>query len=177
MNKKAICFFILSTLCNSGFAKVPDFLSAKMGTPFPGTTPIETSNVLTAPSYYFMVPNSGETATIFPEYKVAILKNTNNVSVISASRIFKDMSACEKSLAVVKSWIPKYYPGLTFSAEEEKFDAPSSNIYIELKCYIKEHNPFPTLEIIIFGRKENLESLKAWENYHHEQWRNAKTWQ
>ena len=145
---------------------IPNMFDVKIGEQYPHKSIFDRSaQEKPRPTDQFKVPNSDKSKQIFPEYQLTVLRTTNKISVISATRTFATHGECEKNADVLKNWVKNEFPKLNNSESKNEFKSESENDFVEIYCFSNEGDRFPTLQHLVRGKVESGELKKAWEEY------------
>lgn len=163
--KPSITFFLLSCISAFVHAGTPDLFSIRIGEAFPKKSQFESDDPNRRPTIQFKVPNSEKSASLFPEYEVAIVRSTGHVSIITAAKVFETMESCQQGKDQANELVTEAYPNHKLSPQDFKYHLQSSNVYITLACSYINESPYPMLELQFRGKKEDITLKQAWEGY------------
>jgi hypothetical protein len=159
-------FIFIGLLITKTALAAPDMLSIAIGTEFPDKSPFNNqSSEKPRPTLQFLVPNSGESKELFPEYEVAILRSTNEISIISGRSVFSNMPACEKNKVVAVKWVTKIIPNAKLNPQNRVYSSESSNVFATLSCSYRDSSPYPMLELQFRGKEQDKKLEAAWESF------------
>ncbi len=159
-------FTFIGLLITKSALAAPDMLSIAIGSEFPDKSPFNNqTSEKPRPTLQFRVPNSGESKELFPEYEVAILRSTNEVSIISGRSVFTDMPACEKNKLIAAKWVENIIPNAKLNVQARMYSSESSNIFATLSCSYRDSSPYPMLELQFRGKEQDKKLEAAWQSY------------
>lgn len=159
-------YTLLGLLVANGALAAPDMFSISIGGEFPDKSPFQTQSTdKPRPAIQFRVPNSGESAQLFPEYEVSILRSTKEISIISGRSVYADMPACEKGKDIAAKWVAKIIPAAKLSPQTRVYGSESSNIFATLHCSYRDESPYPILELQFRGKLQDKNLEAAWQSY------------
>ena len=163
--KSSIIFFLLSCISAFAQASAPDLFSVKIGEVFPEKTQFENSDPKPRPTIQFKVPNTSKSSALFSEYEVVIVRSLGKISIVTGSRAFETMEACQAGKGQAHRLVSEEYPKHIYAPQEFKYELQSSNIYIRLACSYRSEGPYPILELQFRGKKEDQTLKQDWEKY------------
>lgn len=159
-------YTVLGLLVTNVAMAAPDMFSVSIGGEFPDKSPFQAQSTdKPRPTIQFRVPNSGESAQLFPEYEVAILRSNKEISIISARSVYADMPACEKGKDIAVKWVAKIIPNAKLSPQTMVYGSESSNIFATLNCSYRDEGPYPILELQFRGKLQDKNLEAAWQSY------------
>jgi hypothetical protein len=146
---------------SSAWADVTPLLDVQVGSTYP---PLRASLAVDeTPTLQFLVPNSGETARFFPEYEVALLRESGEVVIVSARRVHINISECTDESSSLQKVVAEHFQDLEYSEDSSSFSAKTENIFISIQCvFMPAEAPFPTLEYQQRGKIQDSKLEKAW---------------
>ena len=160
-------FTFIGFLITKTALAAPDMLSVTIGGEFPDKSPFNNqSSEKPRPTLQFRVPNSGESKELFPEYEVAILRSTNEISIISGRSVFPDMPACEKNKVAAEEWVAKLIPNAKLNSQTRMYSSESSNVFATLSCSYRDSSPYPMLELQFRSKEQDKKLEAAWQSYY-----------
>lgn len=164
-----IPIFLGLFISNSALAG-PDIFSISIGGKFPEKSPFENDGSKNyRPTLQFRVPNSGESERLFPEYEVAILRSTNEISIITAVRVFTSMVECQEKKDIAEKWVKKVIPNATLSLKTRIYGSEFGNVFATLDCLYSNDSPYPNLELQFRGKLQDKKLEEAWRPYFQKQ--------
>ncbi len=123
------------------------------------------------PTTQFRVPNYGPSKELFPEYSIAILNSTENVSIVTAEAVLKDIAECEVKKEKVLKWAYKKYPDHKLIPRAKshlngdgEYGLKGSNMYFVLNCQ-GSYGPFWSIHFQVRGVEEDRLLKKAWSEF------------
>jgi hypothetical protein len=153
---KLWAYTFIGLLITNTALSVPDMLSIAIGSEFPDKLPFNNqSSEKPRPTLQFRVPNSGKSEELFPEYEVAILGSTNEISIISGRSVFSDMPACEKNKVAAAKWVAKIIPNAKLNPQTRRHSSESSNVFASLSCSYRDKSPYPILKLQFRGKEQD----------------------
>lgn len=165
----AASFWMFSCVVSAG-ELYPSLLEVKIGHYFdhPQRSERKDSN---RPTTQFRVPNYGPTKALFSEYSIAVLNSTENVSIITAEAVLRDITECEGKKEKVLNWaiqeFPDYKPiprAKSHLNGEGEFGLEGSNMYFVLNCQ-GSYGPFWSIHFQMRGIEEDKLLKKAWSEF------------
>ena len=141
-------------------------LGLQIGEPFPRAPVLDRSDEDSQdPAIQFQVPNSGETAEMFPEFMVTIARSTGRVAQVLATRQFVGLEKCKLEHGKVVELLEKYFPNIKDDPRYHPYEGEERGLLVTAHCSVRNHSPYHTLTLEIWGKQEKEELTKAWEKY------------
>jgi len=166
MLKIVVSVLLVTNYVLSALAAVPSIFEIEIGKAYPAKPRSFSEEYKPRlPTRQFKAPNSGNSAVLFPEYEVIVTRKTNEVSVLTARKVFESDFLCQESMAVVQTWIADRFTGLKYSPGQHSYNSAIRNEIVSLNCVYTNDDPFPILEFEIRGKKQNAELKAAWGEY------------
>jgi len=124
-----------------------------------------------SPTTQFRVPNYGSTKELFSEYQISILNSTENVAIVTAEAVLKDIGECPEIIERVSSWASEKYPGYKSIPSEKsqllgdgEYGLDEKNTYYVIECR-GTYGPFWSVHFQIRGIEQDKLLRKAWSKF------------
>ena len=140
-------------------------LTIELDSPFPAEVKYRSTTDDAKPIIQFKAPNSGVLESIFPEFEVQVLRENNNVFVVSGERAYETRELCEKAMVIVKEYISDVLPNAYYDEIRRLYISSDTAIVSALHCGIPKDSPFTILEWHFRDTKYDRLVENAWSDY------------
>ncbi len=148
------------------FAEVPSFLDITIGGEYP--LPIDWSKSRSnnpSPTEQFRAPNKGKYSSLFPEYEVSVLRENNQIAMITAERTMVNVKTCVQESEKLRGQLAKEFPTLEWEPQQQIFGSDKSNYFYKVTCTRKGGSPFWELHYQARGKLQDELLKSAWNRF------------